>query len=135
MREIIFRGLTIKGKWVYGLLSQSTGKQNQPDEGYYISNSAGSPWAYQIRPETIGQYTGFNDIEDEKIFEGDIITPLPYTKAGLDKYKWLYVAWDMDRYYYHYKRFDGMMTPYIFGYNDVLIMGNIHENPELLGRE
>ena len=55
MREIKFRGKGINGEWYKGLLSISQGKPGQPEKGYYISNEAGMPWAYQVRPETIGQ--------------------------------------------------------------------------------
>ncbi len=50
---ILFKGLDISGEWHFGLLSESCGLQGQPNKGYYISNAAGQPWAYLVRPETI----------------------------------------------------------------------------------
>ncbi len=48
-----FRGQSVNGDWYDGLLSISQGNNLQPEKGYYISNSGGMPWAYQVRPETI----------------------------------------------------------------------------------
>lgn len=68
MREIKFRGRTLQGNWVYGLLSRTD------EHGWTISNKAGKPFAYKIRPETIGQYTGLKDKNgDKEVYEYDII--------------------------------------------------------------
>ena len=47
----LFRGKTISGNWVHGLLANK-------DDKWYISNKAGAPFAYEIRPESICQCTG-----------------------------------------------------------------------------
>lgn len=52
---IKFRGKTISGEWVYGYLSILEKKFNGVEPGCYISNPAGAPFAYQVRPETVSQ--------------------------------------------------------------------------------
>lgn len=123
-REIKFRGLTISGKWVYGLLSISQGRNQQPEIGQYISNSYGMPWAYQVRPETVGQFTGRLDKNGKEIYEGDI-----NQHGGV-------VVWNDDF-------FDLFDASFVWDYHNEAtqmenerswceIIGNVYENPELV---
>ena len=66
MREILFKAKTINGNWVNGLLANK-------DDKWYISNKAGMPFAYDVRPETICQFTGLCDKNGKKIWENDIL--------------------------------------------------------------
>ena len=78
MREILFKAKTISGNWVNGLLANK-------DDKWYISNKAGSPFAYEVRPETLCQFTGLYDKNGKKIWENDILmchgTPEDLVKA------------------------------------------------------
>lgn len=62
----LYRGKTISGAWVQGLLAHK-------DDKYYISNKVGRPFSYEIRPESICQYAGLSDKTGELIFENDIV--------------------------------------------------------------
>jgi hypothetical protein len=78
-REILFRGQTESGKWVYGSLVQSNNGK------CYIIHQTDNPidadhdhWyiqapAYKVKPETVKQFTGAEDVNKVKVFDGDTI--------------------------------------------------------------
>ncbi len=69
MREIKFRGKVLKGedkgKWVYGSYIYPM------DESYWIQ--AGCECEYEVDPETVGQFTGFHDMNSKELYDGDDI--------------------------------------------------------------
>ena len=74
-REILFRGARMEdGKFVYGSLVFVKENDKSENELPHIVISYGPDtfdW-FEVDPETVGQYTGIDDREGEKIFEGDI---------------------------------------------------------------
>jgi hypothetical protein len=136
MIEIEFRGQTINGEWVFGLLAIK-------DKKYYISNKAGAPFAFEVRPETVGQYTGLNDDsdclldsqEDKKVYAGDIVS------VGYEnKVVTACVKFDMGTFILISDEFaDGWIPIYKVANQDRdyewingIVIGNIHDNAELL---
>ena len=119
MREILFRGKTDKGEWTEGDLFQVF------EDGFFIHD--GRCHSVRVIPETIGQYTGLTDKNGKKIFEGDIVnfkTAAYHFKNCRIKYQSCYgkyCAIDNEGYEYPMDK--------IFEYE---IIGNIHDNPELL---
>ncbi len=71
-----YRGKTIKGSWVVGHVSVVTNSSVGVKPGTYISNSFGMPFAYEVRPETVGQATGVYDMNTTEIYCDDIVKGL-----------------------------------------------------------
>ena len=131
MREIKFKAKTIGNEWVFGNVSHLKKDFSTARKGHYISNSAGSPFAFMVRPETICQFTGHNDKNGVEIYEGDILSSyrgkriVEYTPSDGIK---LAIIYD--------EPLNGIsQTHEDFRYNSTSIssvIGNIHTTPELL---
>lgn len=82
MRDILFRGKTDAGRWVYGSLVK-TGKfccilQDDDGSNYdypYLDADLGCIDGYitPVDSVSVGQYIGIQDKNNQKIFEGDIV--------------------------------------------------------------
>ena len=83
----LFKAKTCSGGWVIGFL-------HCKDDKWYISNKAGSPFAYEVRPDTICQCTGLKDKNGNLIWENDILDGFtyPYMSDGVHNY-YVEVCW------------------------------------------
>ena len=127
MREILFKAKTISGNWVNGLLANK-------DDKWYISNKAGMPFAYDVRPETICQFTGLCDKNGKKIWENDILM------AHLDEYypenaTYETVEWGVAGWVTHEAGSTDREYLDEFDLEHFEVIGNIFDNPELLQEE
>lgn len=73
MREILFQGVDIHGNWHIGMLACLVSKHADLSPAYYISNAAGKPLAFEVRQDTISQYTGIHDRDGNRVFENDMV--------------------------------------------------------------
>lgn len=150
MREILFRGKIINGaEWLKGYFCYSS-ISDLP----CIQDKATHEYKNVI-PETVGQYTGLTDKNSKKIFEGDIVryadideyqyyleckeSPEDYDEK-LFKNMWTvdyvvygdkvgYPAFDFNSHNFECNGLSELCESYQYFYE---VIGNIHDNPELL---
>ena len=142
MRTIKFRGKASrkdKDMWLYGDLIKIgdsyhiVGKDDMREDGHHITQDSDIPtW---VDEKTIGQFTGLLDKNGKEIYEGDYVEVSQGGFGGV-------VTWHLHGYFY-------IKEPYKFKYNEesdclslgeftdnpkrkVTIVGNIHDNPELI---
>ena len=116
MREILFRAKTTDGsRWVIGDI-------------HFIDNRVEMCSGYvgvTVDSKTVGQYTGMKDKNGNRIFEGDICK----VRNLLYKVEFIYSCWwftILSSKVYCCPAFNSHCGEYCE------IVGNIHDNPELL---
>ncbi len=149
MREILFRGKrTDTGEWVYGYYVRANHhwhKHGIHKDWIVEGACANGGWfvvhcKYPVKKETVGQYTGLQDKSGKKIFEGDIgkykqtdgatQSGKPITCIGKVIYNEKTASFAVEskdeagRKYFDY-----------FPIKYFEIIGNIHDNPELMKGE
>ena len=126
MREILFKGKHIdNGEWLEGDFQHF-----RLDDGEIVAyiNSWGE-FLHRVNPKTVGQYTGFTDINDKKLFEGDIVRLL----GECLEEPIVFFVWNERRAMFMCRNVkDEDCEFYVDGADSFLLLGNIHDNPELL---
>ena len=122
-RDIVFRGKSKStGEWVEGSLIGNdviVGKIVEFEEDYFCTEF----W-YKVDPETVGQFTGMTDKKGKKLFEGDVYS--------MGEKNILYVV-IFDKSQFIGKQVGNRSLAGLeYWKSDIEIIGNIHDNPELL---
>lgn len=121
MREILFRGKRESGGWYYGDLIHG-----QIFNSIYSRKDKAR---FPVRVETIGQYTGLTDKNGTMIFEGDIMET---AVSGITHHAGVVEFADGS----FGLRCTGRESFFLcFVAESYTIIGNIHDNPELLQEE
>ena len=125
MREILFRGKRIdSGEWVYGTMYKIAIDLNP-----FILTGGKFGCSYQVGEETVGQYTGLNDKNGNRIWEGDIVRcgtgrickVTFFISPGVSGFDLVPIG-----------GFDSPPPHNWSLFADTEVIGNIHDNPELL---
>jgi uncharacterized phage protein (TIGR01671 family) len=138
MRDILFRGKAIDGNWYYGVPLVFTED--------YVCMTAPHTYNKSVIPSTVGQFTGRTDKNGKKIFEGDVVKAviirdlgggtenreetgvIGYDKIGMigliAKYAGTIPVWSD---FFQELTLSGCIDDFWFE-----VIGNIHDNPELL---
>lgn len=149
-REIKFRGKRVdKEEFAFGDLLTGMGYKKGkffilPHLSYYPSD-CNSVDGYEVIPETISQYTGLKDKNGKEIYEGDILRgdEYPFNCDGVDNY-FAEIVWADNVcgfYRLTHKKPNSTVRGISHGNWEQLdeddiksfeVIGNIHDNPELL---
>ena len=151
MRELLFRGKRVdNGEWVEGqtvvvihqddndlifMPQHGEDVKADPMEGNDRALTSIYGNYYQILPQTVEQYTGLTDKNGKKIFEGDIVE-YPIESGGYKEENIHEVVFENR----HGTAYFGIKLRNIetWGFDMLVpsklmkVIGNIHDNPELL---
>ena len=130
-REILFRGKrTYNGKWVEGSLvvtSQCNAYIISTVEDKRKATVLVNQCSLNVDPETVGQYTGLTDKNGRKIFEGDIV------RYGDTIHKVVFEQRNDTAYFgLVYSEVETMPFGHYQDLTQIEVIGNIHDNPEIL---
>lgn len=138
MRTIKFRGKrNHSGEWHYGHYTQGSFFHPASEEET-VRHLIHADMLYDVDPETVGQFTGLYDKDGKEIYEGDIIKYTheiciedgPGTYVGA-------VSFYEGAFCLH-EDSDCTVATAIYDseeYGGICVIGNIHDNPELLTNE
>ena len=129
MRVILFRGKDVNSnEWRIGYFYTAV-------QGCVAIIGDGVD-GYQVKPETVGQYTGLTDKRGKKIFEGDIIKYRHHNinekaviRYGAPENRYTMYGWYLDD---NQGNTAFRLSEYFIKDYNCQVIGNIHDNPELL---
>ena len=136
MREILFRGKrTDNGEWVYGAFSEYDVKLDERGEIIIYRDPCIIDYSDEllwngVDPDTVGQYIGGTDKNGKKIFEGDIVRVHDYLAKRGDP--WHEFEGVVGHENASFVIISDVVKHYRWMDYECEIIGNIHDNPELL---
>lgn len=150
MREILFRGKRIDtGEWIEGYVYRVAEKFRTT----FLMVKDMHAYSYEVDPETVGQYTGLEDRNGKRIYEGDIVRWMSkntylvsnYVYAGIGAYGYgsVLIVTALESGFTLRPINDNApdipnanrkIDNYAFWnhHNQLEVIGNIHDNPELM---
>ena len=128
MRQIGFRGKSLNsGEWLYGYLSWTNDKMYITPKDFDRKNLE----KYVVIPETVGQYTGYNDCVGNCIYEGDIVSVNMVDVDVVMRVIFMQGGWKI------HEKFNDSLNDlcYYINWGRVKVIGNMEDTPELFDGE
>ena len=136
MREILFRGKRVNdGEWVEGFYAYIEFDDRHVIITQDTYTEYGGLYYFTADPATIGQYTGLTDKNGKRIFEGDVVRFTERHLGGEDvpvveAVEFAEGGFATHRYFLNnWLRNAAKENCQL---QDIKVVGNIHDNPELL---
>ena len=124
-RQILFRGRRLDDdEWVYGDLEYNRAKNISrihvyDEDGEYLTQ-------HLVEPESVGQYTGYDDCQGMPMYEGDIVKIKESVEATVE---WAGGGF----HFYGLEDVSGRRPDYVPSLsNRMRVIGTIHDSPNLL---
>ena len=135
MREIKFRGFrNFKGnalyppdkRWIYGYYYFNAGE-------HWIKNKTDMAQTFIVEEDSVGEYIGLKDKNGKEEYEGDIIIGSNPDQPTLNKGS---IRWDDEcaQFILWGETEDISFDIPLYMLDEIEIIGNIYENPELLDK-
>lgn len=130
MREILFRGKRKdNGEWIKGLLLKQLDLDGSDElciQSWERDGEGVSSRVVSVIPDTVGQYTGLTDKNGKMIFEGDIVE---YPEGIAE------ITWEETEALFGIKQDNDVCDFNSYWGQNLEVIGNVHDNPELLKGE
>ena len=144
-REILFRGQDVAtGDWIKGFYVHLFDDKGNDSHRIYLGYAETDCEDYypdfcEVDPETVGQFTGMIDSTGNKVFEGDILEAYTYKKRRKHRIFLSEVYYENGAFYIRFMEhgvalLSGLINSFNFEGEGTFskVIGNIHDNPELL---
>lgn len=128
-REILFRGKRMdNGEWTYGYYCPKPYSHFPCEATIFPSETIDRDWhGERVDPDTVGQFIGLCDKNGVRIFEGDIV------RYGDTIHSVVFEQRNGTAYFgLIYSPFETLPFGHYQDLKQIEVLGNIHDNPELL---
>lgn len=134
MREILFKAKSVvNGEWFEGYYLKKYDLLGKEEHYIYLENKHNTWRCTEVVPETVCQFTGLCDKNGKKIWENDVVWLVCDGKEHIYQ-----IVWDNSELDFKATKGEenyGTNYEYLLCCDEIEVIGNIFDNPELLQEE